>query len=115
MKVLLTTALTALVTMSNAHAVEFVAADNSHATELCMAFASDRPHVMLAALRGQHTAKTRITSKLECNDMSLNEFAQAYSLTRNAKFMKIDLETKTSIKDIAKVQPTMPVVLSGSK
>lgn len=115
MKVLLTTALTALVTMSNAHAVEFVAADNSHATELCMAFASDRPHVMLAALRGQHTAKTRITSKLECNDMSLNEFAQAYSITRNAKFMKIDLETKTSIKDIAKVQPTMPVVLSGSK
>ncbi|KZN51741.1 DUF3718 domain-containing protein [Pseudoalteromonas luteoviolacea] len=115
MKVFLTAALTALVSMSNAHAVEFVAADNSHATELCMAFASDRPHVMLAAMRGQQSAKTRITSKLECNDMSLDEFAQTYSLIRNAKFMKIDLETKTSIKDIAKVEPTMPVVLSGSK
>ncbi|AOT08106.1 DUF3718 domain-containing protein [Pseudoalteromonas luteoviolacea] len=115
MKVLMIATLTALVSMSNAHAVEFVAADNSHATKLCMAFASDRPHVMLKALRGQHTAKPRIANKLECNDMSLDEFAQVYSLTRTAKFMKIDLETKTSIKDIAKTETSLPAVLTGSK
>ncbi|ESP92538.1 MULTISPECIES: DUF3718 domain-containing protein [Pseudoalteromonas] len=116
MKVLMTAAaLTALVSVSNAHAVEFVAADDSHATELCMAFASDRPHIMLKAMRGQHTAKVRITNKLECNDMNLSEFAHMYSLTRTAKFMKIDIETETSIKDIAQTESTLPVVLSGSK
>ncbi|MBQ4809787.1 hypothetical protein A7985_04625 [Pseudoalteromonas luteoviolacea] len=118
MKALMTAvALAGLVsTAHNAEAIEFVAADDSFATHLCVAFASNRPHVMLEELRGKHSLKKNIANKLHCNDMDLQEFAETYSLTRNAKFMNIDLDTKTSIKDLAAQQnaPTT-VVLSGSK
>ncbi|KZN30184.1 DUF3718 domain-containing protein [Pseudoalteromonas luteoviolacea] len=103
-------------TANQAEAVEFVAADDSLATHLCLAFASNRPHVMLEELRGKQSLKKNIANKLHCNDMDLREFAETYSLTRNAKFMNIELDTKTSIKDLS-AQKNAPatVVLSGSK
>ncbi|KZN39708.1 DUF3718 domain-containing protein [Pseudoalteromonas luteoviolacea] len=103
---------------STAHqtqAVEFVAADDSIATNLCMAFASNRPHIMLEELRGKQSLKKNIANKLHCNDMDLEEFAETYSLTRNAKFMNIELDTKTSIKDLTTQKAPATVVLSGSK
>ncbi|MCF2859530.1 DUF3718 domain-containing protein [Pseudoalteromonas sp. SMS1] len=117
MKALLTTvALVGLVsTAHQAQALEFIAADDSMATKLCLAFASNRPHVMLEELRGNHALKKNIANKLHCNDMDLEEFAEAYSLTRNAKFMNIELDTKTSIKDLTTQNTPATVVLSGSK
>lgn len=116
MKVLATTLVSAtLLASANASAdTQFVSLDNSTGTELCMAFASNKPLEMQKAIKNNRVKKHQIDDKLTCNDMSLAEFASVYGLNRTSNFMNLEVSTSTSIKDLAMAKKEL-VYISGSK
>jgi len=104
-----------LLASANATAdTQFVALDNSPGTELCMAFASNKPLDMKKAIKQNRVKKYQIDDKLTCNDMSLAEFASVYGLNRTSNYMNLEISTSTSIKDLAMAKKEL-VYISGSK
>jgi hypothetical protein len=100
-----------------AHATEFVAADNTIETTLCMAVANNRSLTLRKTM-----AKNRITHKvmndaLECNGHSVAEFVSIYTLNNTAGLLGIDVNAHTHIRDLsAQVNnDTTTLVVSGSK
>lgn len=116
MKLLATTLISAtLLVSANASAdTQFVAADNSPGTKLCMAFASNSPLKMNKALKRYRVNKFTIDDKLQCNDLSLAKFASSYGLNRTGKFMNLEVSTSTSIRDLAMLS-NKTIYVSGSK
>ena len=92
----------------------FVAADNSPGTELCIAFASNKPLEMKKAIKENRVRKFQIDDKLTCNDMSLTKFASVYGLNRTGNYMNLDVKTSTSIQDLAMAKKQI-IYVSGSK
>ncbi|WP_372771318.1 DUF3718 domain-containing protein [Pseudoalteromonas sp.] len=104
-----------LLASANASAdTQFVALDNSPGTELCIAFASNKPLELKKALNNNRVKKFQIDDKLTCNDMTLAQFATVYGLNRTSNFMNLDVSTSTSIKDLAMAKKEL-VYISGSK
>jgi hypothetical protein len=106
--------------MADANATDFVAADDSVATNLCMAVASNDSHALNAELRSNgiashHFAKRHaIGKKLHCNDLDLVRFTKTYSLNKTAKVFNIEVTTETSIKDLSAQKSADTVVIYGS-
>ncbi|WP_440055969.1 DUF3718 domain-containing protein [Pseudoalteromonas sp. T1lg65] len=113
MKLLLTAGAIALMTIGTASANEFVAADNSIATKICVAVTKDQKLTIASTLRDHRMPRNHITRKLHCNDMPVGKFAQVYGFNKSAEFFGVEPKTETRIRDIAKSD--QPVVIYGSK
>lgn len=105
-----------LLSSTNSLANEFVAADDTAATQLCIAVASNHKLTIHKTIRQFNTRKTVLSNRLACNDMSLDEFASRYNLDNSANFLNINT-TSTHIRDLsAAVENTSaPITISGSK
>ncbi|MDP2634750.1 MULTISPECIES: DUF3718 domain-containing protein [unclassified Pseudoalteromonas] len=96
-------------------AAEFIAADNTPGTQVCMAVVANRPITLSTTMRDLRMNKNTAVNKLRCNDMQLAQFAGKYGFNKSAKFLNLDSSTKTSIQDLAKVNDDTILVVSGSK
>ncbi|ATG77826.1 DUF3718 domain-containing protein [Pseudoalteromonas sp. B131b] len=93
-------------------AAKFVAADTSPGTQACMAVASNKAYKLRATLRDLRTSKAAI-NKLQCNNLPITEFVSLYNLDKSANYLNIKATTRTSIKDLAKVNmPTVTIITS---
>ncbi|MFT6788150.1 MAG: hypothetical protein ACJAVX_001501 [Pseudoalteromonas rhizosphaerae] len=105
----------AALTATNTEAAQFVAADNSPSTQICMAVSSNRPSQLYATMRDLRISKTTTTDKLRCNDMSIAKFAGTYGFNKTAKYLNLETTTGTSIQDLAKLDQQTIMVVAGSK
>ncbi|MEI5638535.1 MULTISPECIES: DUF3718 domain-containing protein [unclassified Pseudoalteromonas] len=94
-------------------AADFVAADNSRATQVCMSVVKDNKVHLLNTLRETHLNKREVKEKLHCNDIPVAKFAARYGFAQSAEYLGVT-NTKTSIQDIAML-PSSTLVISGSK
>ncbi|MFC3031410.1 DUF3718 domain-containing protein [Pseudoalteromonas fenneropenaei] len=101
-------------TATNVAAQEFIAADDSVATRVCMAVASNRPLNLRLEMKEVGMRTVTVQKKLHCNEMPVAEFASVYNLNRTANFLHLDIGTETSIKDLA-AHNLQPIMISGSK
>ncbi|MFY8273377.1 DUF3718 domain-containing protein [Pseudoalteromonas sp. SSDWG2] len=93
----------------------FVAADNSVGTQLCMAITKDSPLKLKKAM-DYHRARTHlVVNDLQCNDLTVRQFASLYGFERSMKRLNITPLTETSIRDLAKVHGDKLNVVVGSK
>jgi hypothetical protein len=100
---------------SNTHAAEFIAADNTPGTQVCMAVIANKPITLSTTMRDLRMSKNTAVNKLRCNDMELAQFAGKYGFNKTAKFLNLESSTKTSIQDLAKREDNTILVVSGSK
>lgn len=100
---------------ANANATEFTAADNTIGTQLCMAVAKDNKLVLKNAMAKVRISKYTMTKKLTCNDLSVENFAATYGLVQSARHLNLDMNTSTSIRDLAAKNRSDVLVVSGSK
>ena len=94
---------------------QFVAADNTVGTQLCMAITKDNPFKMAQAMEKHNIPRHRLTKRLSCNDLSVREFASLYGFERSLQKLRLSPLTETSIHDLAKVHGDTILVVSGSK
>ncbi|WP_254911159.1 DUF3718 domain-containing protein [Pseudoalteromonas sp. A601] len=106
---------TATLTATTTQAAEFVAADNSPGTVVCMAVTSNKPITLSATLRDVRMSKKVAINKLHCNDMELGKFAGMHGFNKSAKYLNLDTTGKTSIHDLAKTNDSTILVVAGSK
>lgn len=90
----------------------FIAANDSPATALCMAFASNKPLKMKKSLDHYNLHKNQI-KKLSCNQLSLKDFSSRYGLTRTGNYLNLEVRTSTSIRDLA-MNASAPMMITGS-
>ncbi|MCF2909293.1 DUF3718 domain-containing protein [Pseudoalteromonas sp. DL2-H2.2] len=95
--------------------VEFVAADNSVATQLCVAVGTNHRLTLIKELQDHRISRAIVADKLVCNDMTVPQFAKKFALHKTARLLKIDFTTDTSIRDIAMTDSKQAVVVSGSR
>lgn len=100
---------------ANANATEFTAADNTIGTKLCMAVAKDNKSNLLNTMKNVRISKNTMTNKLMCNDLSVAKFAATYGLENSAKLLNLDINTTTTIRDLAARNRQDVLVISGSK
>lgn len=100
---------------STAQAAEFSAADNTPGTQLCMAVTSNKPLNLHLTMKDMRISKHTVEKKLRCNEMSVAEFASNYGFERTAGYLNIEVETNTSIHDIAMHDNNAVLVVAGSK
>ncbi|MBS3796549.1 DUF3718 domain-containing protein [Pseudoalteromonas sp. BDTF-M6] len=94
---------------------QFVAADNTVGTQLCMAITKDNPFKLDREMDKHHIRHHIMTKKLLCNDLSVREFASLYGFERSLKKLRLTPLTETSIHDLAQVHGDTILVVSGSK
>ncbi|MBQ4852603.1 DUF3718 domain-containing protein [Pseudoalteromonas sp. MMG012] len=106
-----------LLASSSSLAHEFIAADNTPATQLCMAVASNHKLTLRKEVREHNISRPVLTNRLACNNMSIDTFATLYNLENSANFLNIDMTTSTHIRDLsASINNTQTtLVISGSK
>ncbi|MEO2266060.1 DUF3718 domain-containing protein [Pseudoalteromonas pernae] len=93
---------------------EFVAADGTLGTQLCMAVSSNSRH-QLTKIMSETGANSKIfKNKLQCNNLSVREFASLYGFERSLQTLRITPLTQTSIHDLAFVHGTKLTTVSGS-
>jgi hypothetical protein len=56
-----------------------------------------------------------LAKKLLCNDLSMGDFVALYDLNKSARFLNIEASTSTSIRDLAKANKPLVVIMAGSK
>ncbi|WP_462174171.1 DUF3718 domain-containing protein [Pseudoalteromonas xiamenensis] len=100
--------------VTSANANNFVANDDSVATALCMAVASDSIDTLRDTLTLTRVTKNTVTMKLRCNDNRVEDFAKKHDLSKTARLLGLSLETNTSIKDLANNAPKT-IYISGSR
>ncbi|TLX48394.1 hypothetical protein C1E24_02780 [Pseudoalteromonas phenolica] len=100
---------------TNANATEFTAADNSIGTQLCMAVAKDDKLALSQTMKDVRIKKHSLVNKLTCNDLSVAKFAATYDLENSAKFLNLDLNTVTTIRDLAAKRDQKVLVVAGSR
>ncbi|WP_409425239.1 MULTISPECIES: DUF3718 domain-containing protein [unclassified Pseudoalteromonas] len=96
-------------------ATTFVAADSSPGTQACMAVASNKRLTLHRAMKDLRISKHVIGKKLLCNDLSMDDFVALYDLNKSARFLNIEASTSTSIKDLARANKPLVVIMAGSK
>ncbi|ALO42301.1 hypothetical protein PP2015_1800 [Pseudoalteromonas phenolica] len=106
---------TSTLVSTNANATEFIAADNSIGTQLCMAVAKDDKLALSKTMKNVRIKKHSLVNKLTCNDLSVAKFAATYDLNNSAKFLNLDLNTVTTIRDLAAKREQKVLVVAGSK
>ncbi|GMM84521.1 hypothetical protein MTsN2n4_17480 [Pseudoalteromonas sp. MTN2-4] len=100
---------------TNANATEFTAADNSIGTQLCMAIAKDNKLALSKKMKDVHIKKHSLVNKLTCNDLSVANFTATYDLNNSAKILNLDLNTVTTIRDLAAKRDQKVLVVAGSR
>ncbi|ALU42074.1 DUF3718 domain-containing protein [Pseudoalteromonas rubra] len=100
---------------ASAGEVELVGADNSIATQLCVAVGTNHRLTLIKELTEHRISRSVVASKLTCNDMPVPQFAKKFGLHKTAGLLNIDFTTDTSITDIAMTDNTQTIVVSGSK
>ncbi|WP_304182103.1 DUF3718 domain-containing protein [Pseudoalteromonas prydzensis] len=106
---------TAALTTTNTEAAQFVAADNSPGTQLCMAVVSNKPLQLYATMKDLRINKNTTADKLHCNNMNIAKFAGTYGFDKTAKYLGIETTIDTSIQDLAKLNQQTIMVVAGSK
>ncbi|MCF6434076.1 MULTISPECIES: DUF3718 domain-containing protein [Pseudoalteromonas] len=102
--------------VTTAHAKQFVAADDSLATELCMAIASNHSLSLRKTMAEHHVSTNVMQNRLACNGQSTTKFASIHRLNNTAKLLRLDLTTHTEIRDLsASTTQADTFVVSGSK
>ncbi|WP_417668179.1 DUF3718 domain-containing protein [Pseudoalteromonas tetraodonis] len=96
-------------------ATTFVATDSSPGTQAYMAVASNKRLTLLRTMKDLRIDKHVISKKLLCNDLSVGDFVTLYDLNKSAQFLNIEASTSTSIRDLAKVNKPLVVIMAGSK
>ncbi|WP_058373549.1 DUF3718 domain-containing protein [Pseudoalteromonas translucida] len=96
-------------------ATQFIAADSTPGTQACMAVASNKRLTIHNTMKSLRISKAVISKKLLCNDLSVGDFISLYSLNKSARFLNIDMDTRTSITDLAKAKMPSVVIMAGSK
>ncbi|MBR8844655.1 MULTISPECIES: DUF3718 domain-containing protein [Pseudoalteromonas] len=114
MKLLNLVCATSLLVVGTASAADFVAADDSRATKVCMSVVKDNRIHLFHTIKDNHLKKRVVEEKLHCNDMPIGKFAATYGFNKAADFLGVDSSTRTSIKDIAQVDQKT-IFVSGSK
>ncbi|CAM3989201.1 DUF3718 domain-containing protein [Pseudoalteromonas byunsanensis] len=113
---LCSTALLSTVLVTTVQAKQFVAADDSLATDLCMAIASNHTLSLRKTMDEHHVSVRVMQNKLTCNGLSTTKFTSKHELSNTAKLLHLDLTTHTEIHDLsAKAQHADVLVVSGSK
>lgn len=100
---------------TSAGEVEFVGADNSIATQLCVAVGTNHRLTLIKELTEHRISRSIVANKLTCNDMPVPQFAKKFGLHKTAGLLNIDFTTDTSITDIAMTENTQTIVISGSR
>lgn len=98
-----------------AMATSFVAADSTPGTQICMAVASNKRMSLHRTIKNLHISKHVVNKKLLCNDLSVGDFVALYDLDKSARFFNIEANTSTSIRDLAKVNKPVVVIMAGAK
>ncbi|MEJ6475319.1 DUF3718 domain-containing protein [Pseudoalteromonas piscicida] len=106
---------TSFLIAGSATAAEFVPTDDSAATKVCMSVVKDNKLHLHTTIKRSRLDKRVIEDKLHCNDMPVGKFAAAYGFSKAARFLGVDQEMETSIRDIAKVDDSEAIFVSGSK
>ena len=94
-------------------ATQFVAADSTPGTQICMAVASNKAYVLRKTQQSLNVKKSIISNKLTCNNLPMGDFVARYNLDKSANYLNIESSTRTSIKDLAKVSSTEIIVISS--
>ncbi|MBW4965553.1 MULTISPECIES: DUF3718 domain-containing protein [unclassified Pseudoalteromonas] len=94
-------------------AAQFVAADSTPGTQICMAVASNKAYVLRKAQQSLNVKKSIISNKLTCNNLPMGDFVARYNLDKSANYLNIESNTRTSIKDLANVSLPDVVVISS--
>ncbi|WP_462158482.1 DUF3718 domain-containing protein [Pseudoalteromonas sp. GB56] len=100
--------------MSASAQSNFIAADDSIGTQICMAITKDSPLKLRNEMKNHHVRKTVVVNKLQCNDLTVRQFASLYGFDRTLKGLGMTPLTETSIHDLAKVHGDTLTVVSGS-
>ncbi len=100
---------------TNVNATEFTAADNSISTQLCIAVAKDDKLELSQTMKEVRIKKHSLADKLTCNNLSVAKFAATYDLNNSAKFLNLDLNTVTTIRDLAVKRKHKVLVIAGSR
>jgi hypothetical protein len=91
---------------TQASATQFVATDASSATQICVAVATNKTHVLRKTQRALGINKDLIVQKLACNNLAMTDFVSLYHLKKVADYLDINTSTHIAIKDLAKIQKT---------
>ncbi|RXE84994.1 DUF3718 domain-containing protein [Pseudoalteromonas sp. A757] len=105
---------TSLLITGSVSAADFVAADNSRATQVCMSVVKNNKIHLHNTIKENHLRTRVVEEKLHCNDMPIGKFATTYGFNKAADFLGVDRSVETSIKDIAKIDQKT-IFVSGSK
>ena len=101
--------------VTNVNATEFTAADNSIGTQLCMAVAKDHKLSLKRTMDKVRINKHSLVNNLTCNDLSVAKFAATYDLNNSAKYLNLDTNTITTIRDLAAKRDKKVLVVAGSR
>ncbi|BBN81724.1 hypothetical protein PA25_17090 [Pseudoalteromonas sp. A25] len=108
-------ALLAGLLVGTANAEQFVAADNSIETELCMAITEDDSFKLRKTMKEHRIGLRLVQNELTCNNMSADKFVAKHGLRNSANSLNLDLNTQTHIKDLsAQNDMNKKTIVSGS-
>lgn len=93
---------------------EFIAADNTVGTQLCMAITEDAPLKLRNTMNDHRVRSYVVINKLQCNDLTVRQFASLYGFERSLKKLGMTPLTETSIHDLAKIHGDELNVVYGS-
>ncbi|WP_462158483.1 DUF3718 domain-containing protein [Pseudoalteromonas sp. GB56] len=93
---------------------EFVATNNSIGTQLCMAVSTNNRHELSKVMNENGISAKVFQRKLQCNSLSVREFASLYGFDRSLQTLRMTPLTQTSIHDLAMVHGTKLTTVTGS-
>ncbi|MBD1584571.1 DUF3718 domain-containing protein [Pseudoalteromonas sp. S16_S37] len=98
-----------------ANAEQFIAADDTIETELCMAIARDNSFNLRKTMQERRVTLRVVKNVLACNNMATDKFIAKYGFKNSAHSLNLDFNTKTHIKDLsARNEVSKTIVVSGS-
>ncbi|NOU49292.1 DUF3718 domain-containing protein [Pseudoalteromonas sp. JBTF-M23] len=98
-----------------ANAEQFVAADNTIETELCMAITENDSFNLRKTMKAHRIGLRVMQNELTCNNMSADKFIAVHGFDNSAHSLNVDLNTETHIKDLsARHEIGKTIVVSGS-
>lgn len=101
-------------TATAVQAVEYVAADNNPASQLCVSAAMEKPIRFLVAMRDNGVSKRYVANSVTCNGTNITSFAQQAGNQGNYNMLKRHRRGHVEISDLAQVPATTDTVISVS-
>lgn len=95
-------------------AVEYVAADDNPASQLCVSAAMDKPIRFLVAIRDTGASKRYVANSVSCNGTNITSFAQQAGNQGNYNMLKRHRRGHVEISDLAQVPAVTDAVIQVS-